>query len=277
MAYFMAEWNDVINHPSHMPYMVSLYHWTTSKALVLFLTMPILIHLSEAIAIAMLKSSVIIRSLAQSDGFYGGSRHFKAFGVANKQGLFPYNYYVTIIIACAMISLRFINVEAYQPIFSVAIMGTQLSYVVPIALLMVARARGTAEMGLWKMNKYLAPVVNLVAIIYAIYSAVFSAFPTGPILTVKNFPYGPAILVTVMTIAVLNWGFSARDYFGPKEKLKNIGQEWLIGKLMAFDPARLEPGVVTRDGRKWPSSGKGSGSQSGASTCLSFASLKRDL
>ncbi|KAF9895273.1 hypothetical protein FE257_000176 [Aspergillus nanangensis] len=127
------------------------------------------------------------------------------------------------LVASVVIVISFIQIgstAAFNAILSLSTMGLYISYLMPLIFLVLKRftnpqaiPRGTFSLGKWGLP------INLVAIVFATYFAVFLPFPATLPVTAENMNYAGPVLGVVMLFACVDWVFRGRHKWnGPTMK-----------------------------------------------------------
>lgn len=125
-----------------------------------------------------------------------------------------------LIITLLLMLLGLINIgstTAFNAILSLAVVGLQTSYLMPICLVLWRRIAvpDTLAWGPWRLGKA-GVVVNIVAILYLGFTCVFMLFPPYQPVTSANMNYAPVVLGGMLVLGGLYWfAFARKQYFGP--------------------------------------------------------------
>lgn len=117
--------------------------------------------------------------------------------------------------------LGFINIgstAAFNAILSLSVLGIQISYVVPVALMLWRRlssAKMTLPYGPWKLGRY-GVAINATSMVYLIYTSIFMVFPANQPVTALNMNYSSLVFGAVLIASCIYWGWKGtKQYDGP--------------------------------------------------------------
>lgn len=125
-----------------------------------------------------------------------------------------------LIITLLLMLLGLINIgstTAFNAILSLAVVGLQTSYLMPICLVLWRRIAvpDTLTWGPWRLGKA-GVAVNIVAILYLGFTCIFMLFPPYQPVTSQNMNYAPVVLGGMLVLGGLYWlAFARKQYFGP--------------------------------------------------------------
>ncbi|KAL4917737.1 amino acid/polyamine transporter I [Aspergillus aurantiobrunneus] len=113
------------------------------------------------------------------------------------------------LVASCIVAISFIQIgstAAFNAILSLSTLGLYISYLIPLVLLVLKRliTPGDIPRGSFSLGKCGLPV-NLVAILFATYFAIFLPFPSGLPVTGENMNYAGPVLGFVMLFACCDW------------------------------------------------------------------------
>lgn len=109
------------------------------------------------------------------------------------------------------------STTAFNAVLSLAVVSLQISYLMPIILLIWRRISrpNTLTWGPWQLGKS-GIVVNVVAIVYLVFTSIFLLFPPYQPITAENMNYAPVVLGGAVIFGCVYWPLRARKrYFGP--------------------------------------------------------------
>lgn len=105
------------------------------------------------------------------------------------------------------------NTTAFSAILSLATMGLYLSYVIPLAFVLLRKlqgrhpAYGPFHLGIWSIP------VNIAGLAFGIFIVIFLPFPPILPVTAATMNYAAPILGAVMLLALVDWFTSGRKRF----------------------------------------------------------------
>jgi choline transport protein len=121
-------------------------------------------------------------------------------------------------------ALNIASSTAFAAILSLTIVGLNLSYLMPIALMLYCRI-ATPQMltpGPFKLGKA-GIVVNILSILFLVFTSVFLLFPTTQPVTPKNMNYASTVLGGVLILITVDYLFRSRKrYTGPTLVLQGM-------------------------------------------------------
>lgn len=113
--------------------------------------------------------------------------------------------------------LNIASTAAFTAILSLAVVGIYISYLLPVILMLYVRLRqpNKLQYGPWKLGRWGVPL-NVVAILYTLFTSVIMLFPPYQPVTALNMNYASAILAGVLVLSGCFWMIKARkNYSGP--------------------------------------------------------------
>jgi choline transport protein len=113
-----------------------------------------------------------------------------------------------------MLSLIYIgSTTAYNAIISLGSIGLHVSYVLPIAFILLRKIRGPpVAYGPFNLGKLGIPV-NMFALLYLIYVIIWFPLPTILPVTGANMNYAGPILLTIILCGIMDWFISGHKRF----------------------------------------------------------------
>lgn len=119
-----------------------------------------------------------------------------------------------------MFLLSLINIgssTALNAVVSLSSIALYVSYLIPITLLLTKRIRNeSVAWGPFHLNPRLGILVNIYAIIYAVFICVFLPFPPYTPVTATNMNYAGPVFSALIIIALGYWFFRGRKFYqGP--------------------------------------------------------------
>ncbi|KAF4441110.1 hypothetical protein F53441_12139 [Fusarium austroafricanum] len=124
------------------------------------------------------------------------------------------------VVTFLLILLGLINIgstTAFNAILSLAVVSLQISYVAPIILLIWRRffRAETLIWGPWRLGKA-GLAINVIAVIYLLYTCVFLLFPPFQPITAANMNYAPVVLGGALLFGCIYWPLRvSKRYAGP--------------------------------------------------------------
>ncbi|EEA25937.1 hypothetical protein TMatcc_005813 [Talaromyces marneffei ATCC 18224] len=120
-----------------------------------------------------------------------------------------------------LILLGFINIgstAAFNAILSLSVLGIQISYAVPVAVMLWRRLsseKTTLAYGPWKLGRY-GVAINAISMVYLIYTSIFMVFPATQPVTALSMNYSTLVFGAVLIASCVYWGLKGtKQYNGP--------------------------------------------------------------
>ena len=105
------------------------------------------------------------------------------------------------------------NTTAFYAIISLGTLALYISYIIPMIFFTLAKLRGDPiAFGPFRLGRFGLPI-NIFAIIYAVFIAIFLPFPPTVPVTAANMNYGGPVMGVVILFALLDWAISGRKRF----------------------------------------------------------------
>ncbi|KAF2747794.1 amino acid transporter [Sporormia fimetaria CBS 119925] len=181
---------------------------------------------SKAAATAVLLMHMLITLVSTYNVIASSSRLVWAF--ARDKGLPMSSFFAVIhprlqipvralgLVSVMTIIVSLINIgspTAVQTILSLSIVAAIVSYIPPIALLMIRKLKGEhPRYGPFKLGRWGLPV-NLIALCFCVYGSFWASFPVALPITGNNMNYAMPALVTLITLCIGDWYRSGRKRF----------------------------------------------------------------
>jgi choline transport protein len=115
-------------------------------------------------------------------------------------------------------ALNIASTTAFAAILSLTIVGLNLSYLMPIILLIYRRVFTPSLLvyGPFKLGKF-GVFVNFLSIAFLVFTSIFLLFPTVMPVTPQNMNYASTVLGGVLVLVTIDYYFRARkSYTGPQ-------------------------------------------------------------
>lgn len=105
------------------------------------------------------------------------------------------------------------STTAFFAILSLNTLALYISYIIPMVFLVMTKLRGDhIPYGPFRLGR-LGLLINLFAIIYAIFIAIFLPFPPFLPVTAKTMNYGGPVMGFVILFALADWFISGKKRF----------------------------------------------------------------
>jgi amino acid transporter len=126
----------------------------------------------------------------------------------------PLNALGLVMTICFLLSLIYIgSTTAFNAILSLAAIGLYVSYIPPVAFILLRKIRGPPiTFGPFKLGKWGIPV-NLFTLAFLLYLHIWFAFPTILPVTASNMNYAGPILLLVIFGSIADWVISGHKRF----------------------------------------------------------------
>ncbi|EMD88348.1 hypothetical protein COCC4DRAFT_149949 [Bipolaris maydis ATCC 48331] len=192
-----------------------------NKAAASAMTSTIIISASLATFGLLTATSRILWAFARD----GGTPFSTALGHLGSKSQIPVT---SLLVSTAIIiilgALQIASSTAFAAILSLTVVGLNLSYLMPIVLMLYRRI-ATPQMlvpGPFKLGKA-GILVNLLSIGFLIFTSVFLLFPTAQPVTPKNMNYASTVLGGVLILVTIDYLFrSKKMYTGPTLVLQGM-------------------------------------------------------
>jgi choline transport protein len=118
---------------------------------------------------------------------------------------------ITVVVLLTLISIG--NTTAFFAILSLNTLALYISYIIPILFFTLAKLRGDdIRYGPFRLGRF-GILINIFAIIYAIFIAIFLPFPPIVPVTAQNMNYGGPVMGFVILMAIVDWLVTGRKRF----------------------------------------------------------------
>ncbi|RGP78393.1 hypothetical protein FLONG3_3529 [Fusarium longipes] len=233
VLFYMGDVASALNTPTGFPIIQIFYNMTGSVTAATCLA-------GAITAMAALSTVPLITSAARIMWAFardGGQQPWTFYLLVSltdkaKSGL-PFSHYIAkvdrkrkiptisiLVVTFLLILLGLINIgstTAFNAILSLAVVSLQLSYLVPIVLLIWRRLcrPETLIWGPWRLGMA-GLFINIVACIYLTFTSIFLLFPPYRPVTATNMNYAILVLGAVLLFGCIYWPLKARRrYIGP--------------------------------------------------------------
>ncbi|KAF7554873.1 hypothetical protein G7Z17_g2594 [Cylindrodendrum hubeiense] len=199
---------------------------------------------SKNAATAMSSAVVVMAILSTIPLIASAARVMWAF--ARDQGL-PFSKFISIVdkkrsiptvaiivTTVILMLLGLINIgstTAFNAILSLAVVSLQISYLMPIILVLWRRIASpeTLTWGPWRLGKA-GIAVNAIAVFYLIFTSVFAVFPPYQPITPQNMNYASLVLGATLLFGLFYWPFRAsKRYAGPLIEMEGLDETNVSG------------------------------------------------
>ncbi|KAG0655478.1 hypothetical protein C6P46_000875 [Rhodotorula mucilaginosa] len=263
LLFVMTDINAVISSPAGCLAEIC-YQATGSVAGAICLQVFPIISMEFAAQGIMAASSRMLFAFARDDGL----PFAKFFSKNNPRTGVPDRTVIFTAVWCIIFSLVYLGSNAaFQAILSSSVVLLELSYCIPIALLLI-RGRHLLRpesfpSPTWTLGPVLGPITNVVALIFTSVTVVFFLFPGETHPTGNSMNYAVVVIGFVLLLCGGTWIFQGRKHFiGPRD----------LGGLLELARVEVNHGEVSRPA----SVRRGSSSQTGTRVGHQLQSEKGD-
>lgn len=186
-----------------------------NKAAATAMTCTIIISASFATFGLLTTASRILWAFARDGGTPFSS---KIGALSHKRQIPTTAIYCSAFVVILLGALNIASTTAFAAILTLTIVGLNLSYLMPVALLMYRRllTPGMLTPGPFKLKKF-GVAINVVSIAYLVFTSIFLLFPTIRPVTAKNMNYGVVVLGGVLFLTTIDYFVRGRKvYTGPQ-------------------------------------------------------------
>ncbi|UZP43174.1 hypothetical protein NXS19_010990 [Fusarium pseudograminearum] len=214
VLFFMGDVTSALNTPTGFPIIQICYNMTGSVTAATCMV-------SAITAMAALSTVPLITSAARVMWAFardGGLPFSHQIAKVDKRREIP--TVSILVVTLLLILLSLINIgstTAFNAILSLAVVSLQLSYLVPIVLLVWRRLcrPETLTWGPWRLGKS-GMFVNIIAVIYLAFTCIFLLFPPFRPVSAANMNYASVVLGSALLFGCFYWPFKAkRRYIVP--------------------------------------------------------------
>lgn len=240
LLYCMGDVNQVIGTKTGYPIIQILYNITKSKAAACVMTCFFIFPGTIAFFNGLASVSRLTWAFARDEGLPFSS----FFAQVSPRHKIPLR---ALYLVCALIALiALINIgsqTAYTAVLSLASVTHLVSYIIPIFFVLLKRIRepGTIEWGPFHMGRWGIPV-NIWALCYSIYCAIFNVFPEIMPVTAANMNYAGPVLGFICVLAMIDWFVRGRrNWQGPRVRIaitQRVKDLWDM--FMSYHSCRIE-------------------------------------
>lgn len=115
---------------------------------------------------------------------------------------------------CLIQIINIASTTALEAILSLGVLGLYLSYILPILFFLLTKLRGgDIPEAPFRMGPMLGYAVNIFALCYGIFIAIWLPFPSFVPVTWENMNYAGPVLGVVILFAIGDWFVTGRKRF----------------------------------------------------------------
>ena len=148
------------------------------------------------------------------DGCFPGSNQFRS---VNETGVPVGGVLLTLTLDILLVFLNLVSVSAFVAVTSVATIGFQISYAIPIFLRITGHGKRTFKQssafscGRWSF------VIGWISLIWLVFTSILFLLPTSYPITLETISWSSIIVGGTLIAGGTFWGVTARYWFvGPK-------------------------------------------------------------
>jgi hypothetical protein len=147
------------------------------------------------------------------DGCFPGSKYFRV--VSPETGIPVGGVLLTLALDILLILLNLISPTAFVAVTSIATIGYQVSYAIPIYLRVCGYGKNNFKQSQFNLGSY-SILVGYISLAWLIFTSILFLLPTSSPVTIANLSWSPIIVGGTVVVMSIYWIFSARFWFvGP--------------------------------------------------------------
>lgn len=222
LLFSLGDLTTLLESPTGFPFMQLFLNTTNSAAGATILTLIICLIATAANAAGLTSTSRTFWAFARDDA----APFSKYFSHVHQKLEVPVRMVVLVAVLQALLGFIYLgNTTAFNAVLSMAIIGMYLSYLLPIAyMLLFGRPNlSPSEYGPFKLGKVGGMVVNIIAALWLIFAMIFSTFPSFQPVTAQNMNYSTVVLAGWVTGGAVYYFLVARKvYRGPVMETESL-------------------------------------------------------
>ncbi|KAG4281784.1 hypothetical protein FPRO06_10688 [Fusarium proliferatum] len=203
ILFFMGDISAALATPTGFPIIEIFLHMTGSVAAATTMTAMITVMACLSTVPLLTAAARIMWAFARD----GGLPFAERIASVDKRRQIPTVSIVVVSFLLMLLSLINIgSTTAFNAILSLAVVSLQASYLLPIILLIWRRLfrPDTLRWGPWRLGKAGLPI-NIIAVIYLMYTCIFLLFPPYQPITPVNMNYAPVVLGGALVFGCIYW------------------------------------------------------------------------
>ncbi|KAF5251768.1 hypothetical protein FANTH_3378 [Fusarium anthophilum] len=247
ILFFMGDISAALATPTGFPIIEIFLHMTGSVAAATTMTAMITVMACLSTVPLLTAAARIMWAFARDQGLPFAER----IASVDKRRQIP--TVSIIVVSFLLMLLSLINIgstTAFNAILSLAVVSLQASYLLPIILLIWRRLfrPDTLRWGPWRLGKAGLPI-NIIAVIYLIYTCIFLLFPPYQPITPVNMNYAPVVLGGALIFGCIYWPLRRNPLPIPTLRLSHILDKLLISltSYQGLSVTLLSMGYSLRD------------------------------
>ncbi|KAI1024893.1 hypothetical protein LB504_009690 [Fusarium proliferatum] len=214
ILFFMGDISAALATPTGFPIIEIFLHMTGSVAAATTMTAMITVMACLSTVPLLTAAARIMWAFARD----GGLPFAERIASVDKRRQIPTMSIVVVSFLLMLLSLINIgSTTAFNAILSLAVVSLQASYLIPIILLIWRRLfrPDSLRWGPWRLGKAGLPI-NIIAVIYLMYTCIFLLFPPYQPITPVNMNYAPVVLGGALVFGCIYWPLRvSKRYVGP--------------------------------------------------------------
>ncbi|KAI8665183.1 hypothetical protein NCS56_00953400 [Fusarium sp. Ph1] len=218
LLFCMGDITSALNTPTGFPIIQIFYNITGSTAAATALTSAVTVMAALSTVPLITSAARLMWAFARDQGKFTGLPFSTHLSKIDRKRQIPTIAILTTTVLLMLLGLINIgSTTAFNAVLSLAVVSLQISYLMPIILLIWRRISrpNTLTWGPWQLGKS-GIVVNVVAIVYLVFTSIFLLFPPYQPITAENMNYAPVVLGGAVIFGCVYWPLRARKrYFGP--------------------------------------------------------------
>jgi len=202
----------ILNTPYRLPFIQIYYDATHSVVGTTFMVLVSALTAIAAAAAGMTSASRTLWSFARDDAtpFHSWIGHIQT------KLKIPVNAVLVVFVLDLLLGLLYlVNPTASNAILSMSATGMYLSYLMPVVCMLIwGRSKlQPSDYGPFKLGKVLGIFLNLAAIIWMVFSIIFSLFPGSLPVTSENMNYSVAVMSGWIILGAVHFALIGRKKF----------------------------------------------------------------
>jgi len=214
LGLLFASASDVAGFVSHSGSTTSIFEKCTGTSIGFTLSLILIVNMYFSGQSSLTVTARIVFAMAR-DGALPGSSILK---VVNSKTQTPTATVILVfLVDSLLLLLNLVNSTAFIAVTSIATIGYQISYAIPI-FMRLTYSSNTFVKGPFNLGRF-GEVTGWISVIFLSFTSLCFLFPTSYPITMQNMNYTPLILIFTLAIGIIHWNFFAKhDFTGPGRK-----------------------------------------------------------
>lgn len=219
LMYTMGSLSDALETPTGYPILEIFYAATKSHAAASVLMMTLVLPGFIALFNGLASVTRLTWAFARDEGLPFSS----FFAYISPRYKIPLR--ALFLVAMITVLLALINIgstTAFNALLSLTTLGQYISYLIPVIFLLIKRLSAPQEIrwGSFRLGHWGVPI-NVFAIVYGVYIAIFLPFPPNYPVTAQNMNYAAPVFLAALVFATGDWIVRGRTRWqGPMVKVR---------------------------------------------------------